>query len=546
MTEQEEFEFRARLEAEQAAVRAPTTARGAISEISKAAGRGLSSAPLMAAEALSMPVEKMGGILSDQIGMEFKGSKAFQRLGQTLRERLKATPANEFEQALGTGTEIGASIAPFMGGPAPLAAKAFGLAAPALGGVAGERIAENHTGMSGEQGKMVGSFAAPLGMAAAAKALSPNVSEEMRLMLKAGLTPTPGEQTGGFLKRLERYPVFRELTSSAQIRSHDSVSTAATNLALRPLDASNPIKGKNHRGQEMNGFQKYEKADSIASRAYDEVLPKLSVKYDYPMHREWLLQRSTLDDDIAPLMQKIYDKTIVKVVEKDGSITPENMKMIDSQLGDLARKAIKDTAIEREGMHDAIRNLQGIVRDSVTRQNPEHAPQLQRINAAWNNLVRIGDAVERAKSTNGLFSPEQLQTSVARMDASLKGKAFKTGRAAMQDVSQSVVDTVGGGRNASVPWGAVRGTLAGGAGLAGIGGTAMVAGGAPLAIPAAAAAAGFGSMYTPLGQRLAQGALSGQRPMPLQTLGQIMREAPTYAPATLPLFDQFRRDKERQ
>lgn len=529
MTEQEEFEFEYERQRQLAAQQeAPTTAGGALSEINKGIGRGLLAMPVAAGAQLARSTEG----IPDTNPLKVQPNEDITAFRQRLLSNLKPTPANRTEQMLGTGAELASSIAPFMGGPGKIAEKAFGLAAPVLGGVAGEQYAQEH-GYNPEQGKMVGTFAGPLGMAAVGKAFSPQVSDGLRQLIDAGLKPTPGGQTGGFLKRLENTWPFSEIASSAQSRATTSFSTAATNIAIAPL-------GKTVKG---SGTEAFAAADKIASQAYDDVLPKLSIKFDQPAFQELAAQEQRLPPTIRKEVLGIVTPLVKPAIGPGGVIDPAAMKEIDKQLGIEARTYQGDPAVQSQKIHKAIREAQGTLRDMVRRQNPDHAAELDAANAAWNNLVRIGDAVARAKARDGNFTPQQLMQSVFVVDPSAGKAAAKSGGAAMQDVASAGLKYVGGERH-SIPMSVVRQGLASGGAAAGLGAAAVAY--PAVGIPAAVAGGAFGSMYTPWGQAAAQAALSGQRPLAVQTLGELMREAPSYSPATLPLFTDFARQKEQQ
>lgn len=526
MTEQEEFEFRARAEAEAqaAAPSAPaegsTSFKGAMSEINKGIGRGLTALPLAVGGALekSLPPPTPGALINPP-----QGDPNVTALRDKLLANLKATPNSKTEQMLGTGAELTAAAVPFAGGAGTIPQKLLGLAMPVAGGVTGEQL-------GGEQGKMLGALGAPIAGAVIGRALTPTVSPELQILAREGVVPTPGQQTGGSLKKIEGLPVVRDLgPDMGKARARQQFVDGAVNVALRPLGVA-PIK-------EANGMAAFAKADSIATQAYDEILPKLTVKYDPQFSAEMSAQRAQVPQAIRGDLEDIFNREIAgKLTQGSANIPPRTMKQIDSELGRLARRYMKDPAVNSQNIADGIRDMQGAFRDMVTRQNPELAPELQKINATWNNLLRVENAVVKAANAEGNFTPEQFQSAVKQMDASLRKGAFAKGQAAMQSYSNAGVNVLGGEGATNVPYSAVnnlaRGLAAGGAGVAG-------ATNPGLAIPAAAAAGTFASMYTPIGQKLAQVALTGPRPPMLQTLGQAFRNAPP-GPAlgTVPLFTQ--------
>lgn len=531
MTEEEEFEFRARLEAEQAAASSPaqgsTSVRGALSEINKGIGRGALSLPV----AIGQGLEKGAPIGNEGDFIRPPAADAnMATLRNTLMERLRANPnASQTEQMLGTGAELTAAALPFAGGPGTLPQRVMGLAAPVVGGVVGEQV-------GGEQGKAVGTLLAPAAQALAGRVLSPRLTPEMELLAREGVEFTPGQQTGGFLKKFENFPLVKEFASNAKQRGIESYNNAVLNVALKPLG----IKVKDI------GFKGFDKADRLASQAYDDILPQLKIKYDPRFSAEMAQQRANAPLAIRADLEDLFNREILGKLQKGSPvINPRVMKEMDTALGQEARAYMKDPAVQSQKMAQGIREMQGALREMVARQNPSLSKELQAVNATWNNLVRVENATVRAGNELGVFTPAQFQTSVKMMDSSLKKKAFATGGAAMQDISNAGMRVLGGDSAVNIPYAALRSTAAAGSGLAlgaGIGASATGFG-----APLAGAAAGLGALYSAPGQRLAQMALTGPRPPALRTLGEAFRGAPPGATlgASIPSLPFLTRPEEQ-
>lgn len=529
MNEQEEFEFRARAEAEAAAAagtRRDTSFSGSMSEINKGIGRGVVGLPLAIGKGLegAVPPPREGALIQPP-----QADANVTALRNTLLARLKADPnASKTEQMLGTGAEIGTSMLPFMGGPGKIAEKGLAFAAPIVGGVTGEQV-------GGEQGKAVGTLLAPAAQALAGRAFAPTVSRDMQILVEQGVQPTIGQQAGGFGKKAEGFPVVREITGPAKARAEEQFMKGAVNVALKPIGVKID--------KVDDGFDAYAKASKLASDKYDELLPQLKVKYDPQFSAEMAAQRAAVPKAIRSDLEDIFTREITaKLPKGNANIPPRLMKEIDSELGRLGRRYMKDPAVNSQNMADGIRDIQGAFRDMVTRQNPQLSKELQAVNSAWNNLLRVENAVNRASATNGNFTPRQFQESVKAMDATLRRSAFAKGQAAMQEYSTAGINVLGGSQNTNVPYSALRTGM--GAAALGAGATAMGAG--SVALPLAGAAGAVGSLYTGPGQRLAQMALTGPRPPALQTLGTLMRNAPVGPAlgASIPNVPFFSRGEE--
>ena len=523
MTEEEEFEFRLRLEREQASAPTPvetkpavqrreTTAGGIGAESLKGVTRGLYD---FAQSSEQFNPLKPAMILLKQLGLPVPNRKAGQ---EQITTKTKAAPdASVVEQMFGTGSELAAKMLPFAGGGVGnLAQKALSVAVPAAGGAIGEQI-------GGETGKLVGSIAAPFAQAGVSRVMAPR-NEALRELVEAGVRPSPGQVMGGIAKRAERIPVIREFTGSTIERANNQFNQATLNRVLTPI------------GQKVDdiGFQGFAKAHQAASDAYDAILPNITAKYDITLARELSkvhrdIPKGSVRAEAVDIFNNVMRPYLTRPAQK-GVLTGSEMKQIDSEIGRLARAAQADPAMDNRLLSTALYNMQGVLRQTVERQNPKFAQPLRDVNKTWANLVRVENAVNAAYKTEGVFSPAQLQQSVKQMDPHLRHGAFAKYEAVLQDWSTKALRVLGEPANPSIPYSlankALWPTAAAGAAMGGMG------------VPIAIGAAGVGSVYNPLTQSLfAQAAV--RRPDWMRKAG--MAVAPTlqeYGIGMSPLFSQ--------
>lgn len=552
-TEAEEFEFRLRLEQEAAAEaqnapseRRSTTLEGVGSEMGKGAVRGL----VGAADTANM-IEKVmpvTGLL--RRGAETLAPDITRRAGESIkafRERLleqnRANPnASRAEQMLGTGTELATQGALTGGAGGTVRQAAMSTLAPAVGGAIGEQA-------FGEQGKAIGALAAPFVASRLGSALAPRMTDDMTLLVQHGFEPTLGQAVGGGMKRAETFPGASLFTEGARANASQTLTTAAANRALSPLGLGPQPLGKVNL-KEMNGFDIYAKAEALASKAYDDILPQLNIS----LSGNTGVAFSKAASDLKAVMNKAgvaeLDK-VLKNLQKPGTtaITGEDMKLVDKGLGQIRRAYLKDPAIDSQQIGQKVTEFQGALRDMVATQNPQFAIPLQRANAAWNNLVRVEMAVSKAGNTEGFFTPQQLQSAVKQLETSRAN--FSRGQAAMQDFSNAAIAEATPART-NVPYSMVNQFARGAAPVVGLGaagagaGVAAGMGGAGIAgaaaAPIALGAAGYGALYSPFGQSVARSIYARQPGQLTGTLGDILRDTrinPSFA-TSLP---QFRQDE---
>lgn len=428
--------------------------------------------------------------------------------------------ATPIQQMLGTGSELASSMLPFSaGGPAASALrKAMEIAVPAAGGAVGEQL-------GGETGKMVGSLAAPFAQSGLSRVLSPK-DEAVRMLTEGGVRPTPGQAAGGLLNRFEELPLVREVTLGSRNRAVDQFNKATINRALSPLGAS----------VDEIGFNGFNKAEEIASNAYNQLLPKLNINYDRQAAVDY---RNAVNDVAIPAVRAELKNVVDNVTrpfftrpgQPIGKLNGEDMKAIDSELGRLARSYGSDPAINSREMANGLREVQGVMRSMVERQNPVYAKPLSDVNNAWAGLIRVERATNSAAKTDGVFSPSQFQQAVKTSDTSLRHRNFAKGKALLQDWSQAGVKVLGSNPNPHVPYS----LISRGIGAAMAGGAAATGYGAPLA-----AGAGIGmSVYNPVTQSLLAHAMATRPEFMRQAGNMISPQMPgAAAMGAVPLFSQ--------
>lgn len=437
------------------------------------------------------------------------------------------------EQVVGTGGElIGGQLPllPFGGGT--LAQKAFSTLAPAVGGVAGEQL------IGGEWGKTVGAIAGPFAQAGLSKVVNPNISEDVKKLIEGGVKNlTPGYAYGGLTGKAERAPIVSALTAPARNRVADQYNQATLNYAIAPLRQQEFLTKSLGKMQiDDIGFEGFKKADEIANKAYETILPNLriQVKNDNLLELE-AIRRALPTRDMRNELTGIFNTKVAPYFDSptrgNTILQPEKFKNVLTDLGVEYNRFVKDPAARSQEMAKAIADMRSTINEMAARQNPTMAGPLRAADEVWANLVRVGNATNASPNTGGVFSPNVLQEAVRSSSNSLRNRKFAKGEAVMQDWSNSGMKVLGAGNDIRIPYSAALRGLA--LPVAGFGAAAAPVYGWPLA----AGVGGVLGLYNPLTQK-AMASLYTQRPDWMRQAGAALKPDMLAARAAVPLFTQ--------
>ena len=380
---------------------------------------------------------------------------------QAMRDRQAALRQIDNEQNRGArvaggiagfGTGFLAPGAGFIGQGANTAQRAVRAAGVGAGygglygaGAAGDSYGERLSGLT--QGALVGAGTGGLlqmgGERAAQGLRSINTQpSRARQLSREGVSLTPGQMLadvpiiGRAARSLEEgassIPLVGQPIAGARQQSVESFSVAAINRALRPLGERIP---RNVRP----GYDAVEYAQQAFNRAYDETLQGV----------EMTIGQDVIDS-IAPaivrvaeeggeqqaraLTNAIRDRVFRNVGAVGDTITGQQFKAIESELGTLAREAAGAADGATRALGRAYGEIRDALRASLEQQNPQAAERLQQINQGYANMARINDAASStaAFADDGVFTPTQLGRAVARGGSNAQ---LARGDALMQDLA---------------------------------------------------------------------------------------------------------------
>lgn len=373
------------------------------------------------------------------------------------------------------------------------------------GALYGAATTEDRTeqGVAGAVGSGLG-YGIP---AAAARVAKPTLQRGAEALRAQGVDLTPGELLGGWVQRIEdgatSIPFVGDFIRSAKGESLESFNRAIIDDALRPI-------GKDI-GKTQVGRQAVDKASTLISDSYDDILPQMNVKLDEQLMDEL----TSLDAMVAklPRAQQRYfrnyiDEKVLKPFDNENLLQlGETFKKTDSALRKAYKRLQKSPDVFQQDLGAALRESHASLMRAAKRQNPAAADQLALADQSYAMLSRIMDASGSVGAKNGIFTPAQLVRSVQK---SAGRNNFARGRAFGQDIAEAAKDVL----PSTVPDSGTPLRAMTGAGLAG---------GAYLVDPMLLGTmAGAGAMYTRPGVKAMQAAIAN-RPAAALPLSQGLR-----------------------
>jgi hypothetical protein len=203
------------------------------------------------------------------------------------------------------------------------------------------------------------------------------------------------------------------MATGAAGRTEENFEKAAADQVLAPIGQTID------RGVKVGHALVNAVADKL-SDAYNAVVPKLTFRPNprFVQNLKALGDEASgggLADAQASQFTKILKGLEEKLKAGGGVLDGKAFKQFESDVG---RKAIGyssgKAAPETQELGHALFNLQGHLRQALADENPEFAPQLQRINDAWSRYVRFATASERHVDKEGRFAPMDLLQAVGK------------------------------------------------------------------------------------------------------------------------------------
>lgn len=290
----------------------------------------------------------------------------------------------------------------------------------------------------------VGSYAGDKLVKGVARVIQPKVDADVRTLIDAGITPTPGQIMGGNLAKLEArstsIPILGDAIANAQRRAGGELNTAAFNRALAPLGEKLPAG--------VTGSDAVELVGAKLGAAYDALLPKLTTQMDGRFAQEVAALRQAvaggaLDPKYPALFERTLQDRVLGKFQGQQAMTGQTLKDVESFLGGEVKRFTQSQDPDARLLGDAFKQVQQTLRDLVTRTNPQYADELKAINSGWAHFKRVQRAASSVAADGGTFTPAQLHNAVKALDRSKDKARFAEGRALMQDLSGPAKSVLG-------------------------------------------------------------------------------------------------------
>lgn len=292
--------------------------------------------------------------------------------------------------------------------------------------------------------------------------MNPQVSAKMQMLKDMGMKYfTPGQLAsqiplvGTALREGEAKSTSIPFVGSA---IEKGIKTAAADMnramANKVLGNMGEMVPKNIKaGEDMIDYM-----NQRIANAYDEITPKLQISnlpYKSPTSSTGFTTttkafvdklRDVTQDlpsdpkyDLAGMVRNEFDKHILLPLTQKGSLTGEEFRNAEKNLGNVAFRYLKNPELHDVGV--ALRELQGELRKELINQNPQLADKLRGIHNAFIQHLPIERAAGYVGAEGRVFSPSQLQSAV-RAEAKGKGK-FASGKGAFYPESQAALEVLG-------------------------------------------------------------------------------------------------------
>jgi hypothetical protein len=282
----------------------------------------------------------------------------------------------------------------------------------------------------------------------AGKVLSPAVSAAEQKLRDLGVQLTPGQLIGETARDVETFATnlfgIGPSISAAKERAIMSFNKGVINKTLDKIGDKLP---ENATGRNAILYA----ADQV-SNAYDDVLSKMKFNLDFKTTSGLLnaldkaalpsaAQKETAINELNKVALSRFDKT---------TLTGNEYKLIESDLRKLSNDYMISDNMTDKQIGQALKDVLGVFKDELAKQNPKQTSKLRRIDSAYGDLEVIQTAAANSGAEGGIFTPKQYQTAVRQRDITRNKKSFARGTARGQEVSDAAVNIMGESPRANI------------------------------------------------------------------------------------------------
>jgi len=378
MTEEEEFEFRARLESEQAAPE------------KKPVGSVLSRAMSGLADPIHGAAQIADRYLVDPIRQRISpGASSMQDVTRQRDAEYSAPEGVDWARMAGNV----ANPMTWAGGgtSGALNAARMGALQGGLSPVQADQNFEETKALQTGGGAVLGGVLSKMLRGATA-------TPDAQKLMDQGIQPTIGQAKGGGLNRFEQ-----------RITSLPFVGDVVQNARVRPLKEFDKLAIS----RVTNGAaDTLDDANAHASALYNEVVPHLKPTKEAVAGIQQALRDAMNNPEMIDQNKAILTGLVKKHGQNFGALSGEGLKKLDSELGYLARKYQAGDPASKT-LADEIYNVQQAFRTGLEPGlPPELQGKLQAANTVWKDLIPVNKAA--SARTDEKVTPRALQKAIAR------------------------------------------------------------------------------------------------------------------------------------
>ena len=257
-----------------------------------------------------------------------------------------------------------------------------------------------------------------------------------------GVPLTIGQSVGGGLRKVEQalksIPFLGDPIVEAEIRATQGFNKSAFAKVLEPLKKYGVNPNKELKGKET-GNQLYSTAETIISKNYDKLVPKLkfpNLSDLQPIYDDIILKQAEfMPKNVNNAFLRDMDEIVYKNFGADGVLTGQSFKNIQSGLRRKIRNFANDPSEITRGYGRAYSEVLDGLTDTLKKNNPDLAVQLNDLDFSFKMLNLTGKAVERSLNKEGTFTPSALMGAVRQSDQSLRKGDARKGEALFQDLA---------------------------------------------------------------------------------------------------------------
>lgn len=254
-----------------------------------------------------------------------------------------------------------------------------------------------------------------------------------------GVPTTIGQSLGGTAQRLEdsstSVPILGDAIRDQQRQGITEFNRAGYNRVLQPL-------GLTYGKDAPVGNEGIQKLGELIGNAYDHAFDGAVVKNDQPFN-DGVSQAiddasHVLTSDRLQMLTKNVNRLVTSKFDDNGELGGDALIQAKNWLAQQARPSAMATIDERN-LSSAYGDVLSALKDDITANDPDRGSMLNAADNAYMRFLRVAHAASssNASAKEGVFTPNQLSTSIRSLENSSGKMAFAKGVSPLQDLAQA-------------------------------------------------------------------------------------------------------------